>query len=216
MCRARLQKNEVLQPNIYAAAMQEQGATIAYTVGTENKSHAWKVKEATDPVLTAVSVFDSMTASVHVDQTNELAYTPMPLRILADLAQACQDLKAKLTAELNELDKQTPDLIKAPTCSAHTAVGKLIKGLNAKSKPETVETLATLSDAENARLNALDNDLTSDPARTARLLKARIDKIGELMVTVENLSKGTDAIALSDLRGKYDAHQAAKAAALAA
>lgn len=35
-------------------------------------------------------------------------YSPCPLRILAGLAQACQDAKAKLVAETKTLHEQTP------------------------------------------------------------------------------------------------------------
>jgi hypothetical protein len=129
-------------------------------------------------MLSAVSVFDSRTANIHVDQTNDLAYTPLPLRMLADLAQACQDLKQRLNAEIKALEQQKPAVLVKPECQPGTPVGKLIAGLSAKTKVVTVTALATLSAAEKAKLESLKVDLAGDPLRAARqlqVLKARID-----------------------------------------
>ena len=83
-------------------------------------------------MLSAVSVFDSRTANVHVENTNDLAYTPLPLRVLAGLAQACQDVKAELSAEIHKLQQQTPVVLSKPECNPDTAVGKIIAGLSGK------------------------------------------------------------------------------------
>ncbi|MCP1912689.1 hypothetical protein J2R96_005169 [Bradyrhizobium elkanii] len=69
-------------------------------------------------MLSAVSVFDSRTANVYVENSNDLAYTPLPLRILAGVAQACQDVKAKLAAEIKSLQEQTPAVLSTPTATA--------------------------------------------------------------------------------------------------
>ena len=84
-------------------------------------------------MLSAVSVFDSRTANVHVENTNDLAYTPLPLRILAGLAQACQDVKAKLAAEIKALQEQTPAVLSEPECKLETTVGKLGSGFIART-----------------------------------------------------------------------------------
>jgi hypothetical protein len=59
----------------------------------------------------AASVFDSRTASVHVDDVNDVAYTPFPLRILGQLAKLCQDLREKLNAEIKQIENQTPHAV---------------------------------------------------------------------------------------------------------
>src|SRR5690606_22756765 len=116
-------------------------------------------------------VFDARTANVHVENTNDLAYTPLPLRILAGLAQACQDVKAELSVEINKLQQQTPVVLSKPECKPDTAVGKMIAGLSGKTKPEAIEKLAGLNAQEDARLQTLISDLASDPARTVRQLQ---------------------------------------------
>ncbi|MGY3390190.1 hypothetical protein ACVWW6_002781 [Bradyrhizobium sp. USDA 3311] len=139
-------------------------------------------------MLSAVSVFDSRTANVHVENTNDLAYTPLPLRILAGLAQACQDVKAKLAAEIKALQGQTPAVLSTPECKQDTAVGKLITGLSGKTKPEDIENLAGLSPDEEARLQTLTTDLSSDPTRTVRQLQGQESRIKTIVSQLEHLA----------------------------
>ncbi len=92
LCRARSQKGDGILPNIYAATSGTPAASIDFFIGAQKRSAAWTQGSPADAMLSAVSVFDSRTANVHVENTNDLAYTPLPLRILAGLAQACQDV----------------------------------------------------------------------------------------------------------------------------
>src|SRR6202044_763559 len=103
--------------------------------------------------------------------TNDVAYTPFPMKILEGLAQACLRIKERLAAEIEAIEKQTPLTLKHPDCKPHTKVGILVQGLSADTTPESVQTLATLSAAEVARHETLKTDLASDPAKVARALQ---------------------------------------------
>ncbi|WP_245283745.1 AAA family ATPase [Bradyrhizobium sp. URHD0069] len=137
-------------------------------------------------MLSAVSVFDSRTANVHVENTNDLAYTPSPLRILAGLAQACQDLKVRLTSEIQALELQTPAVLSKPECKPHTGVGRLLAALSGQTKLEAVEGLAGLDALQEARLQTLASDLVGDPARTIRQLEGQETR---LKAAVERLQR---------------------------
>jgi energy-coupling factor transporter ATP-binding protein EcfA2 len=163
LCRARSPKGDAILPNIYAAASGMPSANIEFYIGGQKRNASWTQGNAPDAMLSAVSVFDLRTANVHVENTNDLAYTPLPLRILAGLAQTCQDVKAKLASDIKALKEQTPAVLSAPDCKPSTQVGKLIESLSGKTKPETVETLAGLSTDEEGRLQTLITDLASDP-----------------------------------------------------
>jgi hypothetical protein len=77
ICRARsATKDESIHPNIYDANPGIPTASIDFSINGQNKSAAWTLGQPSDPVLSGVSVFDSRTANVHVDQTNDVAYTP--------------------------------------------------------------------------------------------------------------------------------------------
>lgn len=206
-CRARLPKGDVILPNIYAAENGTPQADIIFRVGGQNRSLAWQQGSPADATLTAISVFDSRTATVHVDATNELAYTPTPLKIMAALADACQSLKSTLTAEIKTLQNQTPAVLKDPKCGSETAVGTLLAKLSAKTTAEKVEGLAGLSEDEDARLKLLDADLASDPARAARqlqTLKSQVEKVTRRLSGIVNAITAEQVETLRDRRQDYE------------
>jgi len=152
-CRARMpgRADEII-PDIYELAPGTPSATIEYAISGQNRTCAWQLGQAADTALSAVSVFDSRTANIHVDETNDVAYTPFPLKLLGALAQLCKSVKDKLAAEVAQIKSQTPEAIKTPACSRETAVGRLMLRLAASTDPAAIEALATLSQAEQDRL----------------------------------------------------------------
>ena len=167
-------------------------------------------------MLSAVSVFDSRTANVHVENTNDLAYTPLPLRILAGLAQACQDVKAKLASEIKALQEQTPAILSKPECKPDTPVGKLIAGLSGKTKQEAVEKLAGVTAEEETRLQTLNTDLASDPARTVRQLQSQEARIKSAIEQLERLFAAATDETRAALRDAHTHLATARSAAAAA
>jgi hypothetical protein len=136
-------------------------AEVGFRVGAQNHSVLWRQGGTADSRLTAISVFDSRTAAVHVDETNDLAYTPLPLRIMAALAETCKEIKDKLATEIRVIENQTPAIVKNPECAPDTEVGKLLSGLSAKTTDAKVEELSGLSETEGARLKTLSADLAN-------------------------------------------------------
>jgi hypothetical protein len=186
-CRARLSRGDTILPNIYGATAGIPTAVIEFLVNGQKKSSKWTLNKPGDPLLSAVSVFDSRTANVHVDQTNDVAYTPLPLKILAALAQACQDVKQRLNNEIRILEQKTPAVISKPRCQPGTQVGKLMAALGA-AKPEQVETLAALAEPETARLATLRTDLASDPARVGRQLQTLKTRLDTAIARIDRLA----------------------------
>lgn len=216
LCRARSPKGDGILPNIYAAASGTPAASVDFFIGAQKHSAAWTQGSPPDAMLSAVSVFDSRTANVHVENTNDLAYTPLPLRILAGLAQACQDVKAKLTAEIKALQEQTPAVLSKPECRPDTQVGRLIAGLSGKTKPESVEKLASLTAEEDTRLQTLNTDLVSDPARTVRQLQGHEARIKSAIEQLERLMASTTDESRAALRDAHAHLATARSAAIAA
>ena len=214
-CRARSPKGETILSNIYGTVTGQPSATIEFSVNGDNRSSTWLLNQPADAMLSAVSVFDSQTANVHVDQTNDVAYTPIPLRVLAALAQACQDVKQKLASEVKALEQQTPAVISKPASQPWTKVGKLMAGLST-AKPEDVTVLATMTDAEKVRLAALKTDLAADPARTGRQLLAHKTKIDAAIIRIEQLVTPAGDANLAMVRAASTALVVARTAAQAA
>lgn len=218
LCRARSPKGDAILPNIYAASSGTPSASVDFFIGGQKRSASWTQGSEPDPMLSAVSVFDSRTANVHVENTNDLAYTPLPLRILAGLAQACQDVKGKLAAEIKALQEQTPAILAKPECKPETPVGKLIAGLSGKTQTESIEKLAGLTAEEDIRLQTLNTDLASDPARTVRQLqgqeariKLAIEQLEQLMAIATDESRAALRISHTRLATARSAAAAASA-----
>jgi hypothetical protein len=74
VCRARIgSRSEIILPNIYDANPGTPAATVDFAANNQNASSSWILEKPADPVLSAVRVFDSRTASVHVDDVNDVA-----------------------------------------------------------------------------------------------------------------------------------------------
>ncbi|MCP3054948.1 AAA family ATPase [Aurantimonas marianensis] len=191
-CRARTTrgKEETLLPNIYERQTGPQRADLEYCAGSQVQKAEWKNGEATDALLSEISVFDSRTANVHVEETNDLAYTPYPMKLLERLVNACKAVKQKLDEEIATIKAQTPKSISDPSCSASTATGALMEALSKNTKDEALDALATLTDEEIARFGELTSDFANDPKVTARRLRAQRHRL-------ETLRSGLQTLALA-------------------
>jgi hypothetical protein len=83
--------------------------------------------------LPSVSIFDSRSANIHVEKTNAVAYIPQPMQILEMLATACDQVKAKLEAQIASLHAQTPLALKDSKLSPEIAAGAFVRNLSATS-----------------------------------------------------------------------------------
>lgn len=216
LCRARSPKGDGILPNIYAATSGTPAASIDFFIGAQKRSADWTQGTPADAMLSAVSVFDSRTANVHVENTNDLAYTPLPLRILAGLAQACQDVKSKLAAEIKALQDQTPAVLSKPGCKPDTTVGKLIAGLSGNTKQEAVDKLAGLTAEEETRLQTLSTDLAGDPVRAVRQLQGQEARIKSAIEQLERLIYAATDESRAALRAAHTHLATARSAAAAA
>lgn len=217
VCRARMRdRAEEISPDIYDAAPGTPSATIEYAISDQNRTCAWQLGQAADTALSDISVFDSHTANVYVDDSNDVAYTPFPLKLLGNLAQLCKSVKDKLATEIAQIKAQTPEAIRTPACSRDTAVGKLIAQLTANTPPATVKALATLTKAEQDRLAQLTADLAGDPARASRQLAAMKAKVVGHIARLDRLFASISDDTANNLRSlavdSVAARQAAEAA----
>jgi energy-coupling factor transporter ATP-binding protein EcfA2 len=216
-CRARMPSRvEEIIPDIYDLAPGTPSATIEYAISGQNQTCAWQLGQAADAALSAVSVFDSRTANIHVDETNDVAYTPVPLKLLGALAQLCKSVKDKLAAEVTQIKAQTPQSIQSPTCSSTTAVGRLMARLAANTAPATIESLATLTPAEQDRLAQLTADLAGDPIRAGRQLSALKVEVEGHVARLDGLFASIGDDAVTNLRRLAEANDTARRAAEAA
>ncbi|TKW61687.1 MAG: hypothetical protein DI628_03405 [Blastochloris viridis] len=217
VCRARVRRNENVLGNIYKDGGIPSQAKIGFSVNDQNQEVTWLKDSAPPPALSAVSVFDSATASIHVDETNNVAYVPYPMELLRRLVQVTQDVKSKLQAEIDLLEKQTPAFLKNPPCSVDSPTGKLVRSLKGNIVDVAVESLATISEDEKKRLETLKVDLATDPAKLQAQLQAKktkLEKIESRIAMMASAITDQQATEFNALQKTYaDLHEAAKATA---
>lgn len=216
-CRARMPpKGDRILPNIYAKKTGPQKAVIDFSANGHNRSQSWTADAPAAPLLSSVSVFDSRTANVHVDEVNDVAYTPFPMRVLERLAEACLEIKKRINAEIRALEQQTPEAIAKPECHDGTAVGKLIAALSGSTKEQDVRGLATLDENQKARFDTLKTDLGTDPTKVARQVEALKNRLNAANTAFESLQDAVSDQQVSRLTALYQTYRTAQAAATAA
>ena len=210
-CRTRDRGTKILR-DIEDTAATPQTARIVFARGAAEVDFDWTPEEVGHSDLSAVSIFDSRSANIHVEKTNAVAYIPQPMHVLEALASACDRVKSKLEAQVAALDAQTPIALKASTLSADTAAGAFIHNLSAKSNLAQLKLLATLSAEEQQRLSTLESDLAQDPKRAAVRVANQKTRLDGQAVALKRLVETTSDLAFVQ-RDTLKANRDAKAEA---
>lgn len=212
-CRARDQ-SERIRPNAALPPGKAGIATATFDllVNGAASSVDWIDKQTAPDVLGAIAIFDSLCARAYIDKDDDFSYVPYGLDVLEGLAKTFNQLKNMVETESA---KSIPNTLPYASLSAtSTAVGKLLSGLNAKTKASLVEVMCTITQDETARLAALEKGLKEgNPKEKAQLLRLRRNRFVKLNERCKvKLGLLSDA-ALNELRALVDASRAAKAAA---
>jgi len=201
-CRARA-AGEAILPNVYdPQATSGATATIEYTVNgiaVPAPAH-WVDGTSCADELTAISVFDSACAIIHVEKANDVAYTPAALDLLEQLADACIELQKRLKQEQQQLQAAIPAALVKPQCQAGTKVSKLLTALSATTDMTGVQTLATLTPDEQRRQETLRADLSHDLAKQIEQLRQRKAHLLRVLATVREFSVGTSDIVAENIK----------------
>ncbi len=211
-CRSRDEKF-VIHRDLEDKTDTPQSAEINFTRGYVADQFDWTINGEPHSDLPSVSIFDSRSASIHVESTNDVAYIPRPMRILEALADAADRVKAALDAKVATLKAQVPFAIANPSLSRETAAGSYVFGLNAKSNIPQLEKLAALSEQERARLANLETDFAQDPKRAVARLDNHRTEVERIQTTLQNLVAATSAAVFSEIKSLRRAHSDAMEAA---
>jgi energy-coupling factor transporter ATP-binding protein EcfA2 len=180
-CRSRTKGAPIL-PNVLTSSNADP-ASAELTVcldDIEQPPEQWIYGQRGVDVLGAVSFFDADCAAVHVRNKNDIAYIPFGLDVLPRLGQVIKRVQDLLTAERDQLRKQRPAFLNSAHATGQTEVGKLLKSLSEQTKSEQIDELASLNDAERARLTQLQSALANNPQKVARDLRAKAGRIKSL------------------------------------
>jgi energy-coupling factor transporter ATP-binding protein EcfA2 len=180
---------------------------VRYQVGDAPVAALDWTPEATAPsALRQISVFDSRSASLYVDQQNRIAYMPAEIAILEQHGELCTEL-----AEIFATDQRAiTGRVKTPLPAGYGAGGAVQALLNQLDVRTTAlpakadfEALAAVGDVERQELLALERRLAQDPMALAATRRRGVDLLARLVEVFKELEAGLShevAAKLTDLR----------------
>ncbi len=212
-CRARNQGDKI-RPNVYEKAPCEPArARIEYNIGDIPGMAEWIDGHETPLELSAISFFDSDCAVVHVEETNDIAFTPFGLDLLESLAEVCGLVKTKLDGIKRQTESDKPASLRTPKCQPLTRVGKAIGSLTRNTDFEKLAALGTLDQTEQDRLQQIKQDLAADPMKLAAAVKGRRTRLESLLSAVSAITEALSESRVETLRNLAEECQAKKKAA---
>jgi energy-coupling factor transporter ATP-binding protein EcfA2 len=197
-CRSRDEKFAIHR-DLEDKADTPQSAEIFFARGATTEPFSWTPEGEPHIDLPSVSIFDSRSASIHVESTNEVAYIPRPMRLLEALADASDRIKTVLDSRITALKGQVPLAISNPSLSKDTAAGSYVFGLTAKSNIPQLDKLAALSEQETARLTVLEADFAQDPKRAVARLENQRGEVERTQTALKTLIDATNAAAFAEI-----------------
>jgi len=200
-CRAR-SKGDPILPNVLGSATADPASAVITTAvdDAEQLPAQWIDGQQSPDGLGAISFFDSDCASVHVRDKNEVAFTPFGLEILPTLGDLCKSVQAKLDTEKRTLEGETPPFLRNSYATGDTKVGKTLTELKGSTKPDDLDTLASLNNAELERLKEIPVQLASDPQKAAKELRVQAGRITTLERSLATAEKALSDEALTAIK----------------
>lgn len=122
VCGAR--HTGTIEPNAFSSGQppQSASASIAYAADLqEQPPETWTAGETPHPTISAVRVFDSECASIHVGEKNEVAFRPFGLNFSDELGCACQYVQDIIDVEIQWL-QSARDAVPPTTCQGSKAL----------------------------------------------------------------------------------------------
>lgn len=215
-CRARDQR-EPIHPNAHIAPSKTgiPQATFELIVDGQHLEVEWTSGKESPEQLSSIAIFDLHCARAYVDNHGDFAYVPYGLDILENLVNVCTKLRAMATKEQTD---NTPNVeLFAELAKTQTQVGKLLASLSAKTTPQDVEALATLTEIDQTRLETLNKTLAeTDPKQKAQILKLRATRFANLATRIGEAIDLINDTRVANLKSLIDKSKVAKQAAILA
>lgn len=179
-CRARDRREPILpDANLDPKTVGVAQAVFEVVIDGTATDLPWRYGGQPPEPLSDISIFDTHCARAYIDNHGDFAYAPYGLDILEGLVSACNKLKVRAT---QEKAANTPsDAAYAALAKEQTVVAKVLLGIPAKTKPEDIEALSTLSEVEQERFALLTKTLSEvDPKQKAQTLRQKVTRFTAL------------------------------------
>ena len=205
-CRAR-GREHILGNVVAGVAPPRTAVSIKYQVHGEPELREW-TSHGDEAFISRVSVFDTQSAAVYLNEKTDVAFRPMGLDLFDKLVQASKAVRAHLEAEQRSLGASKTSVF-AQEVPPVTVVGKLLANLTMLTKTEAVKALATLSEDEMARLELIEKSLldlqANDPVKLAQQLRLRAARI---LALSQHLGRIETVLAPDAVTAVFDARAA--------
>lgn len=212
-CRARDQR-EPIHPNAHNEPNNNGVAQASFELIIDGEAIdvEWTFGKEAPEQLSSIAIFDSHCARAYVDNHGDFAYVPYGLDILEGLVNVCTTLRSMATTEQS---KNIPNIEQFSEVSkTQTQVGRLLSSISAKTKPEDVEALATLTEADQARLTTIIKTLAeTDPKQKAQILRLRATRFTDLATRIDTATNLVGAANVTNLKSLIEKSVIAKQAA---
>jgi len=202
LCHARHSGDRILQ-DVFAGGVQPTpSATVDYSVAGSDRSETWQEGQNPPVELGQVSFFDADCAAVHVNEVNELAFTPFGLDVLPKLAKVCGQVSKSIAVLVLEQERNLPTSLVNPQAADGTEVRTMLNNLNKDSDIEAFRQLAGLSQTESRRIVELGEALGADPAARARELRNTVTRLRRLLSNIQQDADVLSAEVVGEIQGK--------------
>lgn len=193
VCRSR-GSDGTIHPNVYSKEEVAQSAIVSYSNGEEQASHTWTPNSTAPATLSAVSVFDSLSAVFHVSQINELAYQPLGLDLLSRAAAVGSEIGDRIRAMIVQEERSQEgfdDFLR------DTETWKKLQTLDEVDVEKLPEKFP-FSDKDVEQLEALRRQIAelkaADPTKEVQKIRAQVTRIRLIVAHLSRLgSLFTDA-----------------------
>jgi len=199
-CRSRDQLERVY-PNANDSSSTLKTPTAKFKIEKDGSTLEirWEQDCVTNDLLSSISVFDSRCARSYLTSEQDVAYLPYGLDIVENMAsEVIPVLKNRLLAEIKAIDI---NVCAFDHLSGENSVGALVSTISARTDPETVEALGTLSQEEEKRITELDKALSeTDPITKAGDIKHFVSRLKTLAKNVKNVNQEVNVDAVKRLK----------------
>lgn len=190
-CRARVKDEPVLpDARLHQVSHETPSAIFRIAQGDEPRVVPWQEGQAPNE-LASVAVLDTRCSRAYTDSEGELIFMPYGLDVVEALARTVfPELERRLRHELSQLDVSKAAFV---DLVGPTEVGKLVQALSAETTVLACEALASMTEVQSARLEAVQKLLTEkDPIERIRRLRQEATWLTNLQTRVSAAASEVD------------------------
>ncbi len=204
-----VQYPEKIIPNVNSTAAQTPAATIEYELGGVHKSIEWNDEVGVSP-FTRMSVFDSPSVNIRVDDSLSYVFTPAEISLFSFVSsgiQAIQELGSKTQREITTTNPFIGNFERG------TTVYQEIEALGSATDLDALMALAKLPEDANMLLEQLEREVAALRSDTVSVLLAmnrsalqnlkKLDAVAQRVKAFEVDKYNEGVLALGTLRESY-------------